>query len=84
MKSLSNARGGQSHLLSKLLKHSEYVLGYDDPAALVDIYWPLWNGPKELEQQVVEDGPSRLVEEITDGSSWLLADDLVIRDLATL
>ncbi|KAL7927387.1 fungal-specific transcription factor domain-containing protein [Trichoderma austrokoningii] len=39
-KFLGRIRGCQSHLLPKLLKHSEMVLGFSNPVAGIDVHWP--------------------------------------------
>ncbi|KAH6982691.1 hypothetical protein EDB80DRAFT_251516 [Ilyonectria destructans] len=80
VESLFKTRGGQSQQLPKLLKHSEYVLGYDDPAAHIDLGWPLYNEPTESDEQPM-DSPSRLIEDLTNDTSWLLTDDLGFGDL---
>lgn len=40
VKFLGRIRGCQSHLLPKLLKHSEMILGFSNPIASIDVHWP--------------------------------------------
>ncbi|KAM5380847.1 hypothetical protein ACJZ2D_003371 [Fusarium nematophilum] len=77
VKSLSNTRQGQSHLLPKLLEHSEVALGFSDPAAHVDMDWSLYSEPAELDQQAVGASPSCVLEEAAGQGEWV-PDDLVI------
>lgn len=75
IKSLSNARDGQSHLLPKLLQHSEFVLGYSDPAAHIDARWPTYNDLVGLEEEHLTDCPSQIIDETTLDGGWTLGDD---------
>ncbi|KAM5349450.1 hypothetical protein ACJ41O_005955 [Fusarium nematophilum] len=78
VKSVYSLREGQSHLLPKLLKHAEVVLGYGDPAAQMHLQWPLGSdpaGPKLIESwQCGGDGDSPAVRDVTDMAEYAITE----------
>ncbi|KAJ3534554.1 hypothetical protein NM208_g4568 [Fusarium decemcellulare] len=80
---LSTVRGCQSHLLPKLLKHSEGLLAFTNPVTHI-------NMRLEPPQDVEKLNPSRVIEEISaqddelgDPLSWITSDDLGLLDMST-
>jgi hypothetical protein len=78
VKSLSSARNGQSHLLPKLLQHSQFVLGCSDPAAHIDAQRSLYDDVTGISEEGMAESTLRIINEITVNSDWTLGDDISI------
>ncbi|RKK80093.1 hypothetical protein BFJ68_g17218 [Fusarium oxysporum] len=82
VRALSKARGCQSHLLPTLLKHSEALLGFADPAAHIDIQWEVTPDAENLQQDNVIEEVSGQEDESIDLINWVSGDELRLSDLA--
>lgn len=74
-KFLGRIRGCQSHLLPKLLKHSEMILGFSNPMAGIDVHWPAL---LEEVPETVGDLATQGDESSSSTGSWQDACDLTM------
>ncbi|UNI22452.1 hypothetical protein JDV02_008341 [Purpureocillium takamizusanense] len=63
VKCLGRIRGGRSHLLPELLKHSEGVLACTSPAAQIDMQWALGDESSGSDPDSVADGAAMQLED---------------------
>ncbi|KAJ6442205.1 hypothetical protein O9K51_05758 [Purpureocillium lavendulum] len=67
VKCLGRIRGGKSHLLPELLKHSEGVLACTSPAAQIDMQWTLGDESSGSDPESVADGAHMQLEDAPSG-----------------
>ena len=60
VKCLGRIRGGKSHLLPELLKHSEGVLACTSPAAQIDMQWALGDESSSDPDSAADGAPMQL------------------------
>ncbi|SPO03157.1 related to transcription activator amyR [Cephalotrichum gorgonifer] len=87
VEALSTARGCQSYLLTTLLKYSEHLLAFADPAAHIDLRVDLprrADDPHRAQVSAIEDTSSSTQdEESVNPQIWFAEDELSLLDLST-